>query len=146
MAPKLQLHVLLEQLQVVYQSECEMQQFSAESADVKALIKNSFGPVPTKFRRGFDAFSRYFFWTIAKFQSQVDAITWYGAVWKGRNVENLSEAEAILFADTMVEGAQTSGIFSDRSGFERGTLGPKIRQSQAVRLCRRQVRATTRAD
>ena len=67
-------------------------------------------------------------------QSLVDVTTWYGALWKGKNVEHLSDAEAILYADTLVEGAQTSGIFSDRSGLERGTLGNRTRQSQFVRL------------
>lgn len=112
----------------------EMQQFSAEAAEAKSLIKSVFGPVPTKFKSRFEAFSHYFFWTIAKVQSVVDATTWYGAAWKAQNIEGLSNAEAILYADTLVEGAQTSGIFSDRSGFERGTLGNRVRQAQFVRL------------
>ena len=111
-----------------------LQTFSVEVSDSQAFMRSMFGPVPTRFKRGFDNVAHYYFWTIAKMQSLVDVTTWLGAKWRGLNVEGLSEAEAILFADTMVEGAQTSGIFADRSGLERGTLGSRTRQSQYVRL------------
>jgi hypothetical protein len=90
--------------------------------------------VPTKLKSRFEALSHYYFWTIAKTQSVVDVTTWLGSYWKGRNIENLSDQDSIIFADAMVEGAQTSGIFSDRSGLERGTLGTRTRQAQFVRL------------
>ena len=112
-----------------------MQSFSVEAADAKALMRNTFGPVPTRLKMGFERFSHYYFWTIAKMQSLVDVTTWMGAYWKAKNIEGiLNEQEAIFYADNIVEGAQTSGIFSDRSGFERGTLGSRTRQSQGIRL------------
>ena len=111
-----------------------MQSYSVEVADAQAFMKNVFGPVPTKFSRGFKAFGKHYFLFIAKAQSLVDVWTWMGAYHNGRNNLGQSEAEARLFADSQVEGAQTSGIFADRSGLERGTLGNRTRQSQYVRL------------
>lgn len=111
-----------------------MQSYSVEVADAQAFMKNVFGPVPTRFKRGFTAFGRHYFLFIAKAQSLVDVWTWMGAYYNARNNLALDEAESILFADSQVEGAQTSGIFMDRSGLERGTLGNRTRQSQYVRL------------
>lgn len=111
-----------------------MQSFSVEVADAQAFMKGVFGPVPTQFSRNFKAFSSKYFFMIAKAQSLVDVWTWMGAYQNGRNNMALSEVEAREFADSQVEGAQTSGIFADRSGIERGTLGNRTRQSQYVRL------------
>lgn len=111
-----------------------MQSYSVEVADAQSSMRSIFGPIPTKFKRGFDRFSHYYFWTIMKMQSVVDTTTWLGAYWKGRNVENLSDSDAVLYADSLVEGAQTSGIFAERTGLERGTLGTRTRQSQGIRL------------
>ena len=61
--------------------------------------------------------------------------TWMAAYEKGINDPTMSDADAVLYADSIVEAAQTSGFFSDRSGLERGTLGArKNRQSQYIRL------------
>ena len=111
-----------------------MQRFSPEVADAQTFMKSVFGPVPTQFSRNFKAFSSKYFWFIAKAQSLVDVWTWMGAYDNGRNNKGLSETEARLFADSQVEGAQTSGIFADRSALERGTMGNRTRQSQYVRL------------
>ena len=111
-----------------------MQTFHMDVADTRAYLQAFFGPVPTKFTRAWDIAGHYYFWPIAKAQSLVDVTTWMGAVQKGRNELKLSEADAILYADSQVEASQTSGIFSDRSGLERGTLGTRTRQSQFVRL------------
>jgi len=81
-----------------------------------------------------DKLSRSFFWPIAKMQQMVDTITWLGAYHKGRNELGQSDAASVLYADAQVELAQTSGIYSDRSGIERGTLSATTRQSQAIRL------------
>lgn len=111
-----------------------MQSFSVEVADAQAFMRGVFGPVPTAFSRNFKAFSSKYFFMIAKAQSLVDVWTWMGAYYNGRNNMALSEIESRKFADSQVEGAQTSGIWVDRSGIERGTLGNRTRQSQYVRL------------
>lgn len=111
-----------------------MQSYSVEVADAQSFLKSQFGPVPTQFARNFKAFGKHYFLFIAKAQSLVDVWTWMGAYYNARNNMNLPEGEARLFADSQVEGAQTSGIFADRSGLERGTLGNRTRQSQYVRL------------
>lgn len=63
----------------------------------------------------------------------VDMPTWLGAFRAG--VEKYGdEAKAITFADRMVARAQDSGLLSDRSAFERGTLSESQRQSDWIRL------------
>ena len=111
-----------------------MQTFNVDVSDTQSFLKSIFGPVPTKFKSRFEAIGHYYFWTIAKAQSVVDVNTFLAAKWKAENMEGLSGREAILYADNLVEGAQTSGIFSDRTALERGTLGSRTRQSQFVRL------------
>ncbi len=44
------------------------------------------------------------------------------------------EAKAVAHADDVVRRAQGSGIFSDRSNFERGTLSKNSRQSDITRM------------
>jgi hypothetical protein len=82
-----------------------------------------------------NAMSSTYFLPIAKAQQVVDVTTWLAAFDKGRNELQLAEDKAVLYADSQVEAAQTSGFFSDRSGIERGTLGNrKNRQSQFIRI------------
>lgn len=64
----------------------------------------------------------------------VDMPTWLGAYQKGLRTTGNDEAAAVQFADRMVARAQASGIFSDRSPIERGTLTPTIRQNDFVRM------------
>lgn len=111
-----------------------LQQFQPDIADTRAYLQAFFGPAPTKMTRFWDAASHYYFWPIAKMQSLVDVTTWLAAYNKGMREKGLSESDSRLFADSQVEGAQTSGIFADRSGLERGTLGTRTRQAQFVRL------------
>lgn len=62
----------------------------------------------------------------------VDMPTWYGAY--GSAVERgQSDAEAVSYADRMVARAHGSGVMSDRSAFERGTVGANTRNSELVR-------------
>jgi hypothetical protein len=62
----------------------------------------------------------------------VDMPTWYGAY--GSAVEQgQSDAEAVSYADRMVARAHGSGVMSDRSAFERGTVGANTRNSELVR-------------
>ena len=100
-----------------------------------AGVLSEYGPgLPTTSRRIKSQTARLFFLPIAKMQQIVDVITWWGAVWKGRNNLGLSEQEAVHYADAQVELGQTSGFFSDRSGIERGTLSATTRQNQFIRL------------
>lgn len=112
-----------------------MQAFDKDVADTKAFLQSYFGGVPTKFARSMDTVGHYYFWPIAKMQSVVDVTTWMAAYEQAMNDPKIGNKEdAKLYADAQVERAQTSGLFSDRSGIERGTLGTRTRQGQFVRL------------
>jgi hypothetical protein len=63
----------------------------------------------------------------------VDLPTWLGAYEKAV-ASGKTDADAAYEADRMVARAQSSGLFSDRSAIERGTLSPNQRQSDFVRL------------
>jgi hypothetical protein len=108
--------------------------FDKDIIDVNAHLQAAFGAAPTRFKTNIQRFSATFFYPIAKAQSVVDVTTWLGAYWKGRNIKNYSDADAIIYADVQVENAQTSGFYSDRSNLERGTMGRKNRQSQFIRI------------
>lgn len=109
--------------------------FDKDVNDTARFLQNHFGGIPTTVKINWDKFGRMMFWPIAKMQSVVDVATWMGAYAKGLEVEKIdTHAEAVLYADSEVELAQTSGFFSDRSGLERGTLSATTRQQQFVRL------------
>ena len=112
-----------------------LQTWDKDVTDTNAYLKSMFGPAPTRLKTGFDKMGHYYFYPIAKMQSVVDVTTWMGAYEAALNDPNVkNEQEAIYAADSMVENSQTSGLFSDRSGLERGTLGTRTRQGQFVRL------------
>jgi hypothetical protein len=112
----------------------DSQAFDKDVHDAAGVL-SEYGPgLPTTGRRIKSTTARLMFLPIAKFQQMVDVITWWGAVWKGQNDLGLGEQEAVYYADSQVELAQTSGFFSDRSGIERGTLSATTRQSQFIRL------------
>lgn len=74
------------------------------------------------------------FWLMQKVQFYtVDVPTWLGAHRKAIT-EGATAEDAIASADRMVARAQASGIFSDRSPIERGTVTPNMRQNEFVRL------------
>lgn len=66
-------------------------------------------------------------------QRVVDGMVWMGAYQKGKQ-QFTTDSEAIQYADSMVARTQASGIFSDRTAFERGTIDNQTRQSEFVRL------------
>jgi hypothetical protein len=111
--------------------------FDKDIQDTKALVEAEFGNMPTRTKQVYHLIGSTLFAGIAAAQKVVDVVTWLGAYEKGLNDSKLllSEADAIIYADTQVEAAQTSGFFSDRSGLERGTTGlRKNRQSQFIRI------------
>ena len=64
----------------------------------------------------------------------VDLPTWLGAYEKALVDTEQDEAASIAAADRAVARSQASGIFSDRTPIERGTLSPTVRQSDFVRM------------
>jgi GNAT superfamily N-acetyltransferase len=73
------------------------------------------------------------FFGIRQTQILVDTTTWLAGYRKAAGMGK-SHAEAVLYADGIVENAQTSGMFSDRAAIERGTFSETTRQSEFVKL------------
>jgi len=113
----------------------EIGAWNKDVQDTRAHLESIFGTTPTASKVVMTRLAYTYFLPIAKAQQVVDITTWLGAYHKGLNELELSEADAVIYADTQVEASQTSGFFSDRSGFERGTSGlRKNRQSQWIRI------------
>jgi hypothetical protein len=64
----------------------------------------------------------------------VDVPTWLAGYNQGLRKFGNDEAKAVAHADDIVKRAQSSGLFHDRSSFERGTLSRSTRQNDVVRL------------
>jgi hypothetical protein len=73
------------------------------------------------------------FFGIRQMQILVDSTTWLAGYRRAAG-EGKSHDEAVRYADGIVENAQTSGMFSDRSAIERGTLTETTRQAEYVKL------------
>ncbi|MBY3038940.1 PBECR3 domain-containing polyvalent protein [Rhizobium laguerreae] len=81
------------------------------------------------------AWGRIGFWLMEKLQYHVvDVPTWLAGYNQGLRKFGNDEAKAIAHADDIVKRAQSSGLFHDRSSFERGTLSRTTRQNDVVRL------------
>ncbi|MFC4353172.1 hypothetical protein ACFOW6_16605 [Fodinicurvata halophila] len=75
------------------------------------------------------------FWLMTKVQFYaVDVPTWYAGYQQGLEMFGQDEAQAIAHADAVVKRAQASGLFSDRSAVERGSVSRTTRQNEVVRL------------
>lgn len=75
------------------------------------------------------------FWLMTKVQwLLVDIPTWMAGYKQGLRRYGNDEAKAIAHADAIVKRAQASGLFSDRSAIERGSLPGARQQSDVVRL------------
>jgi hypothetical protein len=75
------------------------------------------------------------FWLMTKVQFYaVDVPTWLAGYQQGLRKFGNDEAQAISHADAIVKRAQASGLFSDRSAVERGSISKTGRQSDVVRL------------
>ena len=117
------------QSQVMAQRE---ETFHKDIADASQLISESilrrFAP-----RGSIEFVNATFFYGIKKMQRMVDTWTWLAAKRAGMGKFDNDEAKAIEYADRMVIRAQASGNFQERTAFERGTVNPKLRQSETVR-------------
>jgi len=92
------------------------------------------GPAASRSKRFQQGIARVGFWLMQKVQFYgVDVPTWYGAYAQGLR-KFATEEKARAYADRMVARAQASGVVSDRSAFERGTLSADTRQNGFVRL------------
>lgn len=75
------------------------------------------------------------FWLMQKVQWHfADVPTWIAGYEQGLRKFGGDEARAVSHADDMVKRAQGSGLFTDRSAIERGSLGTMTRQNEFVKL------------
>lgn len=75
------------------------------------------------------------FWLMTKVQwHTVDVPTWLAGYEKGLRKYGNDEARAVAYADDIVKRAQSSGLFSDRSAIERGSVTRNTRQNDVIRL------------
>lgn len=75
------------------------------------------------------------FWLMTKTQWYLaDVPTWLAGYRQGLRKYGNDEAKAIAHADDLVKRAQASGLFSDRSAIERGSVSRTARQNDVVRL------------
>lgn len=75
------------------------------------------------------------FWLMTKVQwLLVDIPTWMAGYHQGLRMYGNDEAKAVAHADGIVKRAQASGLFSDRSAIERGSVSRTTRQNDVVRL------------
>ena len=91
-------------------------------------------PLSSRYRKAKNAISAAGFLPMVKVQFySVDAPTWIAA-YDLHLSQGDSDADAVLKADRIVARAQGSGLMTDRSGVERGTLSATSRQQDFVRL------------
>ena len=107
--------------------------FNKDIHDIMGDIK--VGPAASPVHRAMQEFiGPMSFWLMQKVQFHgVDMPTWLAAFEAGLR-KGLDEKEAALQADRAVARAQASGLFSDRSPIERGTISPTKRQYDFIRL------------
>jgi hypothetical protein len=75
------------------------------------------------------------FWLMTKVQwLLVDIPTWLGGYQQDLRMYGNDEAKAVAHADSIVKRAQASGLFSDRSAIERGSVSRTTRQNDVIRL------------
>lgn len=74
-------------------------------------------------------------WLMTKVQFYaVDVPTWLAGYQQGLRRFGGDENKAVAHADAIVKRAQASGVFSDRSAIERGSVSQRTRQNDVVRL------------
>lgn len=73
------------------------------------------------------------YYMLLKTQKFVDIVTYMGARQKGLELFSGDQEKSIRYAERMVAQAQGSGSFTDRTAWERGTLGKNVRQNEFVK-------------
>ncbi|MEW8151205.1 MAG: hypothetical protein AB2810_13770, partial [Candidatus Thiodiazotropha endolucinida] len=79
------------------------------------------------------AVRKSYFAGIVYVQRYVDTITWLGA-YEAAKQNSDKQADLIHAADRAVARSQASGVWSDRTPIERGSLSPGLRQAEFVKL------------
>ncbi|MEW8143795.1 MAG: hypothetical protein AB2777_21180 [Candidatus Thiodiazotropha endolucinida] len=79
------------------------------------------------------AVRKSYFAGIVYVQRYVDAITWLGA-YEATKQNTDKQEDLIHAADRAVARSQASGVWSDRTPIERGSLSPGLRQAEFVKL------------
>lgn len=93
------------------------------------------GPTGSAYGKMQEILAKWGLYTMQKVQFYgVDVPTWYGGYRQGLDLYGNDEAKARVHADRMVERAQASSVFHNRSAFERGTLDEGTRQNAFIRL------------
>lgn len=94
------------------------------------------GPVANRWVEGRNFIAgRLGFWLMTKIQwYTVDVPTWLAGYEQGLRKYGNDETRAVAHADDIVKRAQASGLFSDRSAIERGSVSRTARQNDVVRL------------
>lgn len=127
-------HKLIMEKSAFMRTRYQTNSWNKDVADTEAHLNSLFGGEPSRAKIALNALSATFFYPIARMQMPVDEVTWMAGFWKAQNKEGLTGKAAIAYADAQVEGAQTSGFFSDRSGIERGTTGNRNKQQRFIKL------------
>ncbi len=94
------------------------------------------GPIASRWSEGRNFIAgRLGFWLMTKVQWHlVDVPTWLAGYQQGLSKFGNDEAKAVAHADAILKRAQASGLFSDRSAVERGSVSNTARQNDVVRL------------
>jgi len=74
------------------------------------------------------------FYFIVKMQRISDMVAYLGARQQGLRIHNGNIKKAIRHAGRAVIRAQASGQFQERTAIERGTITPRVRQTETVRI------------
>lgn len=111
-----------------------MTTFNKDLVDLRNDLTKS-GPLAGRYSRFMsEVFVPAGFWAMIRAQFHlVDVPTWIAAYQSGTR-EGMSEADAASYADRMVARSATSGLQTDRSAIERGSISKNVRQQDVIRL------------
>ncbi len=107
--------------------------FNPDISDVLNHVRLS--PIASRLDEAQTMLAATGFWTMVKMQfHSIDLPMWLGAYRQGLEKFKNNENEAIAYADHLVGRAHASGVFGDRTPFERGTLDFNTRQNGFIKL------------
>lgn len=108
--------------------------FDRDISDATERISSGSAGLPTYTKAVAQVIQKYGFAPIYLAQGVTDIVTWTAAYEKALKDKGMSDAESVIYADAQVQLAQTSGLWSDRSNFERGSTSATMRQNRWMRL------------